>query len=93
MCGFKFIDRRLYVQLSVRYGFSDDWFFATQLAVRAEWARARILDMPVVWTDQPDSKSSARLFNLSRLYLAGIFELKAEMRQLKSMNSGVICDG
>ena len=36
-----------------------------QLAVRAEWLGARILDMPVDWTDQPDSKSSARLINLS----------------------------
>jgi glycosyltransferase involved in cell wall biosynthesis len=83
MCGFKFIDRCLYERLSAEFEFSDDWFFATQLAVRAEWAGARTLDMPVVWTDQPDSKSSARLFNLSRLYLAGIAELREEMRRFK----------
>jgi glycosyltransferase involved in cell wall biosynthesis len=83
MCGFKFIDRRLYETLSAEFEFSDDWFFATQLAVRAEWVGSRILDMPVVWTDQPDSKSSARLLNLSRIYLAGIAELKEELRRLK----------
>lgn len=89
MCGFKFIDHRLYEKLAARFAFSDDWFFATQLAVRAEWVGAKILDMPVVWTDQPDSKSGARLFNLSRLYLAGIGELKQEMRQFKAVNSPV----
>ena len=44
---------------------------------------AKTLDMPVDWTDQPDSKSSARLINLSLLYLAGIAELRQEKRRLK----------
>jgi glycosyltransferase involved in cell wall biosynthesis len=83
MCGFKFIERNLYRRLTDRFQFTDDWFFATQLAVRAEWLGARILDMPVDWTDQPDSKSSARLINLSLLYLAGIAELRAEKRRLQ----------
>ncbi len=78
MCGFKFVERRLYAALAARHAFTDDWFFATQLAVRAEWAGARILDMPVAWRDQPHSKSAARFFNLSRLYLAGIAELRRE---------------
>ena len=82
MCGFKFIDRNLYRRLADRFAFTDDWFFATQLAVRAEWLGARILDMPVDWTDQPDSKSSARLINLSMLYLSGIAELREEKRRL-----------
>ncbi len=89
MCGFKFIDRRLYESLAARFAFTDDWFFAAQLAVRAEWVGAKILDMPVIWTDQPDSKSGARLFNLSRLFLAGISELKQEMRQFKAASSSV----
>jgi len=88
MCGFKFVDRNLYRRLADRFAFTDDWFFATQLAVRAEWVGAKILDMPVKWTDQPDSKSSARLFNLARLYLAGISELKEEKRRLQSSPAG-----
>ena len=86
MCGFKFIRRSLYASLANEFAFSDDWFFATQLAVRAEWVGAKILDMPVVWTDQPDSKSSARLINLSLLYLSGISELKDEMRRFKQLS-------
>jgi glycosyltransferase involved in cell wall biosynthesis len=90
MCGFKFIDRRLYEKLSSQFEFSDDWFFATQLAVRAERLGAKILDMPVQWTDQPDSKSSARLINLSLLYLAGISELRHEMQRFKSLKSAAV---
>jgi hypothetical protein len=89
MCGFKFIDRNLYRRLTEQFTFTDDWFFATQLAVRAEWLGARILDMPVDWTDQPDSKSSARLINLSLLYLTGIAQLRQEKRRLKVPPAGV----
>ena len=90
MCGFKFIDRRLYRRLMSEFAFSDDWFFATQLAVRAEWLGAQICDMPVLWTDQPDSKSGARLLNLSKLYLSGISELRREMRHLKRLTSAAV---
>lgn len=89
MCGFKFIRRSLYARMAEQFPFSDDWFFVTQLAVRAEWMGAKILDMPVDWVDQPDSKSGARLFNLSRLYLTGVSELKEEMRRLKSSPSAI----
>jgi len=82
MCGFKFVDRNLYRRLTDQFAFTDDWFFATQLAVRAEWLGARVLDMPVEWTDQPDSKSSARLINLSLLYLSGIAELREEKQRV-----------
>ncbi len=89
MCGFKFIRRGLYERMADQFPFSDDWFFVTQLAVRAEWMKASILDMPVDWVDQPDSKSGARLFNLSMLYLSGIRELKDEMRRFKPPHSAI----
>ncbi len=84
MCGFKFVDRALYKRLAGQFEFTDDWFFATQLAVRAEWVGAKILDMPVDWVDQPNSKSGARLVNLSRLYLAGISQLKEEKARFQA---------
>jgi glycosyltransferase involved in cell wall biosynthesis len=78
MCGFKFLRRQLYTTLADRYEFTDDWFFVTQLVVRAEWEHARVLELPVHWNDSPDSRSSARLLNLSKLYLQGIEELRRE---------------
>jgi glycosyltransferase involved in cell wall biosynthesis len=90
MCGFKFIDRNLYRKLIDQFDFTDDWFFATQLAVRAEWFGARVLDMPVDWTDRPHSRSSARLINLSLLYLSGISQLKKEKRRLQNASSSPV---
>lgn len=87
MCGFKFIRRSLYARMAEDFTFSDDWFFVAQLAVRAEWMGAKILDMPVDWVDQPDSKSGARLLNLARLYMSGVSELKEEMKRFKSPRS------
>ena len=89
MCGFKFIRRSLYEKMAAQFPFSDDWFFVAQLAVRAEWMGAKILDMPVDWVDQPDSKSGARLFNLSMLYLSGVSDLKNEMRRFKTPGSAM----
>jgi glycosyltransferase involved in cell wall biosynthesis len=88
-CGFKFVRRELYRQLEASLPFSDDWFFVVELAVRAERAGARILDMPVAWTDQPHSKSSARLVNLSLLYLAGISELRREIETASDLPTTV----
>src|SRR5262245_56058040 len=86
-CGFKVIRRELYRQLQASFRFSDDWFFVVELAVRAERAGARILDMPVAWTDQPPSKSSARLVSLSLLYLAGIHQLRRELEAMPARRS------
>jgi glycosyltransferase involved in cell wall biosynthesis len=81
MCGFKFIRTSLYREMAERFDFMDDWFFAAQLAVRAEWLNAKILDLPVDWTDEPNSKSSARLFSLSKLFISGINDLREEKRK------------
>ena len=74
---------------NLTFGFGARYDITRNIAVRAEWLGARVLDMPVDWTDQPDSKSSARLINLSLLYLAGIAALRQEKRRLKVSPAGV----
>jgi glycosyltransferase involved in cell wall biosynthesis len=78
MCGFKFIEKDFYRQLTERFTFTDQWFFATELAVRAEWMGATILDLPVHWVDDLNSKSSIQLLRLTLQYLEGIKRLKQE---------------
>ena len=34
----------------------DSWFFDTELLVRAQRAGLRILEIPVDWVDDPDSR-------------------------------------
>jgi glycosyltransferase involved in cell wall biosynthesis len=82
MCGFKFIKKSFYDKLVGQFEFTDEWFFATELAVRVEWIGGKILDLPVHWVDDANSKSSVQLFRLTRQYLAGIERLRREKRRL-----------
>jgi hypothetical protein len=82
MCGFKFIEKNLYDDLAEKFEFTDEWFFATELAVRAQWMGENILDLPVYWVDDPNSQSSARLVRLIVQYLIGIERLRKEQKRL-----------
>ncbi len=82
MCGFKFVQKSVYDRLAKQFEFSDGWFFATELAVRVEWIGGRILDLPVHWVDDPNSKSSTQLLRLVRQYLTGIERLRRERRRV-----------
>jgi glycosyltransferase involved in cell wall biosynthesis len=86
MCGFKFVRKEFYDQLAKQFEFSDQWFFETELLVRAEWLGAQIIDIPVHWIDDPEnSHSSSRLLSLIIEYLAGIERLRKEKKSfLKS---------
>ena len=56
MCGFKFIRRNYYCQLS-KYGLiNNGWFFATEMLVVAEKQGGNIIEIPVEWSDGGDSR-------------------------------------
>jgi glycosyltransferase involved in cell wall biosynthesis len=80
MCGFKFIERNFYEHIAARFEFTDEWFFATELAVRVEWMGGRVLDLPIHWIDDANSKSSAQLFRLIKQYAIGIERLRQEKK-------------
>lgn len=54
-CGFKAIRRDVAEQL-LPLVHDDEWFFDTELLVVAERAGLRIHEVPVDWTDDPDSR-------------------------------------
>lgn len=74
MCGFKFLRRPILRHLMEFGAVSDGWFFATQLLVIGEYLNYRIYDLPVKWTDDPNSK--VKIGKLSIEYLKEIFRLK-----------------
>jgi len=83
MCGFKFIQKNAYDRLASQFEFSDEWFFVTELAVRAEWMGETVIDLPVHWVDDPEhSASSSRLFRLIKQYLIGIELLRREKKKV-----------
>lgn len=74
MCGFKFLKRAEVEKLIQNGARSDGWFFATELLIVAEHLGLRIKDLPVHWTDDPDSK--VRIMKLSLEYIRAIKTLK-----------------
>ncbi len=54
-CGFKAVTRQV-AQSVVTQVVDDQWFFDTELLVLAERNRLRIHEVPVDWTDDPDSR-------------------------------------
>jgi glycosyltransferase involved in cell wall biosynthesis len=56
MCGFKFLKRSSLDELRAAGAVSDGWFFATEILITAEYLGLRVGDLPVEWTDDPNSK-------------------------------------
>lgn len=54
-CGFKFLKRSVALDLlpSVK---NNNWFFDTELLLKGEWRKYRILEVPVEWVEDLDSK-------------------------------------
>lgn len=71
MCGFKFFNRELALDLLKDIPVIPDWFVAAELLVRAEWRGYPIHELPVTWTDDPDSKA-----NIKRLVLQYLRHIK-----------------
>ncbi len=74
MCGFKFLKRRYLTLLLENGAQSDGWFFCSELVVIAEWLGLGLYELPVKWTDAPNSK--AKIGKLTREYLAAMRVLR-----------------
>lgn len=78
MCGFKFLRRSCLPELMRRGARNDGWFFSTELLVVAEHLKMKVKDLPVIWTDDPDSK--VKIGRLAIEYLKAMRALKAEIK-------------
>lgn len=76
MCGFKFLKRARLKELMEAGAESDGWFFSTELLVTAEWLRMKVVELPVKWTDDPDSR--VKIIPLTLQYLKAMKSLKAK---------------
>lgn len=79
MCGFKFLQRRILDDVMAYGAKSDGWFFATELLVVGEFLKYRIYDLPVIWTDDPNSK--VKIIKLATEYIKQIIQLKKTLKQ------------
>lgn len=74
MCGFKFLKREVYEKLVAGGARSKTWFFSSELLAVAEWQDFRICELPVEWTDSPESH--VRILPLAVQYLKAMKKLK-----------------
>ena len=79
MCGFKFLKRKILEDLMTTGAQSDGWFFATELLVVGEHLNYRVADLPVTWTDDPNSK--VKIVKLSMEYIKQIIQLKKTLKE------------
>ncbi|MDO9497547.1 MAG: glycosyltransferase [Nocardioides sp.] len=77
MCGFKFLRREFLPGILEAGAASDGWFFATELLVAAESCGLTIVEIPVVWTD--DGNSKVKIARLSVEYLRDMRRLKRRL--------------
>lgn len=77
MCGFKFLRREFLPDILEAGAASDGWFFATELLVAAEWRGFEISEVPVIWTD--DRNSRVKIAKLSVEYLCDMRRLKRRL--------------
>lgn len=78
MCGFKFLQRRHLDHLLSLGTQSDGWFFSAELLASAEHAGLRLIELPIEWTDDPDTK--AKIGPLAVEYIHAMRQLKQTLR-------------
>jgi glycosyltransferase involved in cell wall biosynthesis len=74
MCGFKFLKREKLANLMANGAENDGWFFSTELLTIAEWNGLKLYELPVKWTDDPDSR--VNISALAKQYLKAMQVLK-----------------
>jgi glycosyltransferase involved in cell wall biosynthesis len=79
MCGFKFLKKTSYDKILKSGLENNEWFFCTELLVKAEWMGMNIHEIPVKWED--DSDSRVELFKTITKYLKEIKRLKLQKTQ------------
>lgn len=76
MCGFKFLRLSVLPELLAGGAKSEGWFFSTELLVVAERLGLPIYELPVHWTDDPDSR--VKVAKLTLQYLKGMHDLRKQ---------------
>ena len=77
MEGFQFFRRECLENLIAMSGNDNGWFYCAELLIRGEKAGYKIVELPVVWNDDHDTKVD--VVKLIKNYLCRIFELKKSL--------------
>lgn len=78
MCGFKFLKQEKLKDIFQLGAGCDGWFFCTELVVAAQLAGYKILEVPVTWQD--DAESKVRIPSLTLEYIEDILKFKKRIK-------------
>jgi glycosyltransferase involved in cell wall biosynthesis len=78
MSGFKFFEKDVAQRLLKDVPNIPDWFVSAELLVRSEWAGINVYEIPIRWTDDPNSK--AKIIKLAKQYIGHIYRLYHEKK-------------
>jgi len=81
MCGFKFLQRSILERLMEAGAQSDGWFFATEILIAGEHQKYKVVDLPVTWSDDPNSK--VKITSLAIEYLKAMLILRQRLNKLE----------
>jgi glycosyltransferase involved in cell wall biosynthesis len=81
MCGFKFIKADLARELMKGLAVTNGWFFCAEIAITSEVTGYSLAEIPVVWTD--DGESKVKIMRLAIEYLRNIRELRKRLKNSK----------
>jgi glycosyltransferase involved in cell wall biosynthesis len=84
-CGFKALTAEAAATLVPKVE-NNNWFFDTELLILAQHAGCRMLDLPVVWKDDPTS--TVKIFKTAMEDLRGLWRLRGYRRSHWAMDSG-----
>lgn len=82
VCGFKFLRREIFNKIKPEGIESNEWFFDTELLVKAEWNNLKIAEIPVHWVDDMDTRVD--LLDTAIKYLKGVRRLKKIKNEFKN---------
>jgi glycosyltransferase involved in cell wall biosynthesis len=82
MCGFKFLTRNSFDKLERLGANNNRWFFGTELVVLGHLNGLGMIELPVTWRD--DKNSKVKLFRLTVEYILAMKNLKHKIRNQKS---------
>ncbi len=78
ICGFKFFKREALAMLIPMTKDDNGWFYIIELVVRAEKSGLNVHELPVLWTDDYDTKVKVK--SLTKYYLKNIFALRSRLK-------------
>jgi glycosyltransferase involved in cell wall biosynthesis len=85
MCGFKFLRRSILEPVIAQGAESNGWFFSTELMFVAQKLGYRLHELPVRWTDDPNTR--VRIGRLTLEYLKAMRRLKHRNIQLATQGT------